>query len=446
VYTWYHTSAIEKASRLSGTQLTPEQRQELTRSALFDEAFAPHFLEDVYAAGHVAGSWGDASQRMGTHDYYNEHGLEVFMWDGRKSTVVLMGDAHMRAQDAELTANAVRSSLTQVLDAAAGQAPLTAPARPSEVPLSADDFNVCKTNAMPARTVDDGGGRYRPAVDEIVAHTPVPGLTPGLGARPRFREEIGPFVGFAGGIDGRVVNNGYDKEKTTHGYLGGVDVALRLGLGLDGVLDESGDGLIFAQAGYRFTSASTNKFIHYSGAGFNGDLTSAIPAERGLALRFRMPFYLIPGDLLLLSPLYFLNRDAYAQMAVTAANGGLIPWQLGLATRFGRFQFVLGRELGVTLYGLDGNQQLLNFTREGQLQIVNYKSIGYDLPVLEYRPYRQFSTDQSSSILFQLFIGLEVPYGVSVDSPPDGPPAHLDDVWSAGLRMIFTWRRYFGGQ
>ena len=39
-------------------------------------------------------------------------------------------------------------------------------------------------------------------------------------------------------------------------------------------------------------------------------------------------------------------------MAVTAANGGLIPWQLGWATRFGRFQFVLGREIGATFYGL----------------------------------------------------------------------------------------------
>ena len=39
-------------------------------------------------------------------------------------------------------------------------------------------------------------------------------------------------------------------------------------------------------------------------------------------------------------------------MAVTAANGGLIPWQLGRATRFGRFQFVLGREIGATFYGL----------------------------------------------------------------------------------------------
>jgi len=46
--------------------------------------------------------------------------------------------------------------------------------------------------------------------------------------------------------------------------------------------------------------------------------------------------------------MYFFARPAYTQMAITAINGGLIPWQQILATRFGRFQFTLGRELGVT--------------------------------------------------------------------------------------------------
>ena len=69
-----------------------------------------------------------------------------------------------------------------------------------------------------------------------------------------------------------------------------------------------------------------------------GNLSAAIPARSGLSTRFRMPFYLIPGDLLLLSPMFFINRDAYTNMAVTAGNGGLIPWQSGLATPIGRFQ------------------------------------------------------------------------------------------------------------
>ncbi|MGB8434491.1 MAG: hypothetical protein WCE38_09555, partial [Burkholderiales bacterium] len=65
VYAWFHISALEKASRLAEERLSPEERRALARSALFDEAFALHFLEDTYASGHVAGSWGDVSQRKG---------------------------------------------------------------------------------------------------------------------------------------------------------------------------------------------------------------------------------------------------------------------------------------------------------------------------------------------------------------------------------------------
>ena len=60
-YTWYHYNALSKASRLYNENLTEEERSALTLSALADEAFAIHFLQDMFAAGHVAGTWGDAS-------------------------------------------------------------------------------------------------------------------------------------------------------------------------------------------------------------------------------------------------------------------------------------------------------------------------------------------------------------------------------------------------
>src|SRR5262249_44443151 len=90
---YYHLSALQTASRLAHEQLDPAQRDALARAALADEAFALHFLEDVFSAGHVAGTWGTASQRQGTHDYYNENGLEVFTWNGGARSTVLMGDA-----------------------------------------------------------------------------------------------------------------------------------------------------------------------------------------------------------------------------------------------------------------------------------------------------------------------------------------------------------------
>jgi hypothetical protein len=153
----------------------------------------------------------------------------------------------------------------------------------------------------------------------------------------------------------------------------------------------------------------------------------------------------VPGDLLFLSPLYLLNRPAYELMAVTAANGGLIPWQQGWATRFGRFQFVLGRELGITLYGLIGETQLAapSDPPGGLGRVVNYKSVFLDLPILEYRPYRSFSSNQSSTVQFQLFAGADYPYDESIDSPAGAPSVDLRPVYFLGLRMVFDWRYYF---
>jgi hypothetical protein len=62
------------------------------------------------------------AQRKGTHDFYNEIGLEAFTWRGRDQTIVLTGDAHMRKQDAKLAARTATVSLAQVIDAASGAA------------------------------------------------------------------------------------------------------------------------------------------------------------------------------------------------------------------------------------------------------------------------------------------------------------------------------------
>jgi hypothetical protein len=130
-------------------------------------------------------------------------------------------------------------------------------------------------------------------------------------------------------------------------------------------------------------------------------------------------------------------------MAVTASNGGLIPWQLGLSTRIGRFQVVLGRELGVTFYGVGATDSLLALAPGGQgLSVVDYKSTYYDLPILEYRPFRAFSSHQSSSVMFQLFGGIDVPHGYTTIAPQGGPPVKLSPVYSIGLRMVFDWRYY----
>lgn len=446
VYLWFHLSALQKASRLAGEPLPPAQRQQLARAMLADEAFAVHFLEDAFAAGHIAGSWGDVSQRKGTHDYYNEAGLEVFSWQGGSESMVLMGDAHMRPADAERAANAVRISLEQLVDQASGRQ------RAGSLPLSPaasaepDAFDVCKSAVFVRR---DEGLRLTPEaialLPEVLGPTPVPGLGQGLGSMPRFRAEVGPFVGFVGAGDLRVVDGAHDPALGSRGLVGGIDLSLRAGLGLDGVIGESGDGLVFGSLGLRGDSRSSHTRLGSAPALDAAGGVAAIASRFGISTRIRMPFYAIPGDLLLLAPLYLFAPTTYANMAVTAGNGGLIPWQAAWATGIGRFQFVLGRELGATFYGygMKNSTIMPGATLADEPRVVNFKSINFELPILEYRPYRAFDARQSSAVLVQLYGGIEVPQRTTVSWPLGAPELKLETIYSLGLRFIFDWRRYF---
>jgi hypothetical protein len=444
VYSFYHLSALQKALRLANETFSPAQRSELVRAMLADEAFALHFLQDTFAAGHVSGTWGSTSQRKGTHDFYNANGLEVLTWDHQGGTIVIMGDAHMRPEDAEYAARAVRHSLEQLLDTVNGK-PVPGTKHSTALPGEPEAFDVCNNLTFPRRPP---GQRFTPETSpmlaEVLAPTPMPALGPGLGSVPRFRSELGTFIGLAGSLEARGINGGFAPGQSENGMIYGLDLGFRVGVGLEGVIGDAGDGLVFGQIGLHADTSSSNNIIDGAGSvGVGGSLTAAIPSRTGFSARVRMPFYLVPGDLLLMAPLYFFDPEAYSRMAVTASNGGLIPWQLGLSTRIGRFQFVLGRELGVTFYGLGGVDSLIAPPRAGQpLSIVDYKSTYYDLPILEYRPFRSFASNQSSSVMFQLFGGIDVPYDYTTVAPQGGASVKLSPTYSLGVRMVFDWRYY----
>jgi len=444
VYVWHHLSALQKADRLADPALSPDQRRALARAALVDEAFALHFLQDMFAAGHIAGSWGDVSQRKGTHDYYNENGLEVFHWRSRGHSVVVMGDAHMRPEDLKWAAESARASLTQVLDAAIGRDRRYALPQAVATSSEPEDFDICTQERFPDRPDRLGSGliAYRAALEEVLLDTFIPGLGPGLGAQPRSRSELGTFVGLVGSVEWRRVDGGFEANQSEAGSIAGIDVGIRAGLGLEGALGDSGDGLAFLQLGYRADGASSNRIIPVANnLGLSGSFYAAIPARSGLSLRVRMPYALVPGDLLLTSPLVFFDRERYTHLAVAASNGGLLGLQRGYATGIGRVQFVLGRELGIVWYGLDGRQELILANSPGGT-LLRFRSASYDLPIIEYRPFRSFSADQSSTLLFQLVAGIDKPYRVRVEDPPNGPAPAMRSVKWIGLRMTFDWRHY----
>ena len=439
-YVFYHYSALSKATRLSRDNLTSEERSALTLAALADEAFAIHFLEDMFAAGHAAGTWGDASQRKGTHDYYNERGLKVSTWDG--DNLVLTGDAWMRTEDAVRAAYAVRLSIQQLIDASKGKFP-TIISNKEEKSFTPQSFNVCQNNYMPAY---EHNSDFETLLKDVLIKTPVPALVHGLGELPRFRAEVGMFVGFSPAMRGWLISGGFSTEQKTIGTSGGLEIAGRIGVGLDGVLNETGDGLAFLDVGFRQDGSSSIGLVPDPALNAYGSLYSAIPGRSAFSARLRLPFYVLPGDLLILGPaLFFIDKEALTDVGVDAVNGGLIPWQAGIETSFGRFQFVLGREVAVYLYGRTKERDALVTYSLNDIYIISYRSTQIEFPILEYRPFRSFDADQRSSLFIQFFGGVDFSHNVEVletalgtDTTPE-----LKTVWSLGLRLVFDWRHYF---
>ncbi len=435
-YAWFHTLALRKATLYAASTTPPEQKASLALAALADEAFAIHFLQDMFSAGHIAGTWGNASLRKGTHDYYNERGLEVITWEGTKR--VAKGDAYLREEDADFAAEAVKLSLQQLVDAATSNA-TTPNADWINVKLRPDTLDVCKNTLLP------NGKLNFHLVKDVLMKTPVPGLGSGLGELPRFRSELGLFLGVSTSVNVSSIRGGFASGQEVPGSVAGIEADVMIGYGLEGVLNQTGDGLIFFQAGWRQDSPSSTQFSSNDPNYQANTITSIIPGRSAYSVRLRLPFWLIPGDLLLAYPIFGLaHPKAFQKIAVEAVNGGVIGWQSRFATPIGRFQFVLGREVGLSIYGLGGTADALFVpTSANTLAIVTYKSIKYDFPFLEYQPVRSFSQSQSSALRLQFSFGVDTPFKTAAITPIAQNELELKPIWYISARLIFNWRYYF---
>jgi hypothetical protein len=425
-YVWYHLRAVAKAAHLARGGVTSQGgRAQGVLAILADEAFALHFLEDSFAAGHVTGTWGNTAVRLGTHDYYNQHGISAVSWNAKH--FVALGDANMRPEDAERAALALRDSLAQLLDAFAGKFEVGASADITDI--APEGFDVCHQPHFPALA---GSSADLQRLIPVVEQTPVPALAAGLGELPRFRAELGPFIGLSTAVRGGALGGGFGSTQSGVSATGGLDAAVRLGVGLEGVLNESSDGQAFVEFGIRQDPATNGSF--------------RIPGRGALTARFRAPYWLIPGDLILAGPiLAFTSPQKLQKMAVQAANGGLIPWQAGIATRIGRFQFVLGREVGLSFYRHgDDHPFLIPTPGVPPLDVtaVAVTSMQVEFPILDYRLFRTFSLNQSSALTIQPYVGFDTPTGSSVVSPSGAAPPHLQTIITGGVRVVFDWRHY----
>ena len=446
VWARYHLAAMRLVAELGAGRVPAELRSEVARTALAAEAYGDHFLEDAFAAGHVAGTWGDVATRKGTHDYYNRNGYDGVTWSG--VPILMFGDANMKPADLARTAAAVRESFERVLDAATEGSALAAEsaAIPVEWAKAVLTLGTCTNDNLPGAPAIP-----RPLLvssAEILAETARPSRKPPDAALPRFRAEIGPFVGLAAGLSGGAADGGFESTDSPKRASGTMDINARVGVGLEAVLGEAGDGQIFLQVGVLQEIGQKDACAEpCSAAGLVTSLALRTPARKGITTRLRLPFWLIPGDLIVAAP--FLAPFApktYEKMAMQAASGGVIPWQAGISTFLGRVQFVAGREIGATFFGYSGGEDQLFVSTPGaatSLSVISLRTIRFDVPLVEVRPFRSFATNQAAAVLLQVGLGFDKPTKITVVAPAGGPEPDLKTAKSVYLRLAFDWRHYF---
>ena len=440
-YFLYHGAAMELAARSDPAATGPEASTR-ARLILAIESFAEHFLEDMFAAGHVAGSWGTVAERKGTHDFYNRAGLEVWSWDGTET--VLFGDAFLKPDGLERAAQAVRQSLEQVLDAYTEGTPARIAALSADAPADTLDgrYDNCKAKKAPDWDIPDP---LAPWFEAVAMRMPVPFRGAGPGSLPRVHGEIGPYVALVAG--GSLAGSGgsYDGLDTGGTLIDSLTLGLRLGLGLEELLTDSGDGLIFLEGGVSMSSSEPTDCPECESGRSN--IFPRVPARSGIETRFRAPFFVVPGDLILAAPILLLTApEKFTEMASIAATGGLIPYERRIHTPVGRFQFMLGREVGATFYGYTGGLDelvTLNPDDPEELMVVGFKSVTVEVPAIEWEPFRFYGSRQALGIRFQFGAGFDKPLSATVLDPPGAPVPDLQTRYFGFLRMIFEGRRYF---
>lgn len=442
LYLHYHTAALSLATRFRALPAAPA-RAAMARDVLALEAYALHWLEDIHASGHMVGTWGDVAWRKGTHDYYNEFGLDTRTWAG--DPFIAFGDSYMKPADIERAAAAVAQSLRELSAALAPGDPLGALAATArQNPESLLAFSSCHAEAVPPDGVSQALlAHWRPRFDTL----PVPGRDAGDAHLPRFRQELGVFVGvFAGG--GLAANWG----RGSLDFTGDLAAGGRLGYGAEGITGSVGTGIAFLEGGFAMQSAQVGSCASSDDCDAVGTnaVFPRVPARVGLRVGVRIPFYLIPGDMLILAPLLALtDMEALSSVAVAAASGGLIPYERSFRTAAGTFQIVAGREVAANFFGYisDVDEVVRSGTDangDPLLAVLDTRSVAFMFPLLEWTPFRSFATDLTLSVPVQLGFGVEVPLSAEVLATTGGGAVTIPTTYSVFLRLRFDARQFLG--
>jgi hypothetical protein len=336
----------------------------------------------------------------------------------------------------------VGRSLSQLAGAASGTVAVSA-APPTKAERELEDLDFCKVQSLPAMATDPVA--YSAALVTLQA-SPIPSGDREDIHPPRARADIGLFGGVVAGIGAGPAWGGFDTSAGWR-FRSELEVGARFGYGLQGVLTTNMDGQLWAQASFVSDPAQ----LDASCPGCPGGVRSnqalpRVPARSALKLVFRMPYYVVPFDLILLAPTLLLASPVAAQDVVfKATGGGLWTLQRPISTSLGTFQFMAGREVGFTLWGMGDANQFVATPADGQTLLVDFRQLELDFPVFEYAPPRAFATTLALAAQVQLGFSVQLAPTAWLPQQNNAPYTGLGASWWVYLRLRLDARKYFGG-
>jgi hypothetical protein len=346
----------------------------------------------------------------------------------------------MTDEDMKIAARTVQQSLAQVATAAQGRMPVgTGPLTAEE--KAVESLNFCKAEHLPPVPADRVA---RGASAMVLQSSPVPAGGADTVHPPRARAEMGPFVGAISGYTLGIALGGYDSWANSR-LRSEFEIGARVGYGLEGLLTTNMDGQMWLEGAFVADPVQLDLGCSTCIGGRREDV--AVPrvgSRSALKLAVRMPYYVIPFDLIVLAPALMLVSPSSLQGVVFAsASGGLLGLQRRMETGIGSFQFMAGREIGLTLWGFTGHtNQFIQTPVPDPPRIVNYDSLEWDFPVFEYTPPRVFATSLALAAVFQL--GFSVEFTNNSALKATGEPFSLGPSWLIYLRFRLDARKYFG--
>ena len=361
-----HVAALRLAAAWAAGKIPGADRPRPRARSSRLEIYGVHFLEDSFAAGHVAGA-GETSRRARGRTTTTTWTASTRA-TGPASPASSSATRTCAPSDRERARDAIGASLAQVLDALDPAWPLSPSAKafPSTGPTAwrrSTPARAWSCRRCP-RTSDRGSRGSRDAFSKT---TPVPGRGRRTGLSPASAPRSAPSSASRAGsaaVMRRPSHGGFLRRPADRR-----DRRRSAGRPRPRGHPRGGGRRSDLPAGRHPPAAEQrNRLRRMHGRGTVAGIALQSPARKAVSVRFRMPFWLIPGDLLLAAPLvapFDMNR--YTKMAMRAASGGLIPWQAGLSTFFGRVQFILGREVGVQFFGYRAERTSFSFrSRRGR--------------------------------------------------------------------------------